>query len=156
MKRSEFIKSLGLGASGLILPRNLLSKSKVKIYDNYIRGINRYNYSKIKSQIAIGDELQLIREESNIHDVFAVQVFYDGYKLGYLTAYENIVIAHMLDAEVELKSYVSEWGEDKDSYSRMAIEIFAERISPTPQLITALQNTSADEVVDVYRKGYKI
>ncbi len=34
MNRSEFIKSLGLGASELLLPQNLLVRSDMKIYDN--------------------------------------------------------------------------------------------------------------------------
>ncbi|MEX0813368.1 MAG: hypothetical protein WD048_14205 [Chitinophagales bacterium] len=36
MNRSEFLKSIGLGASGLILPKNLdLPFKLVKIYENY-------------------------------------------------------------------------------------------------------------------------
>ena len=42
MNRIDFIKSLGLASTGLILPTNLLGKSLVKIYDNYIRGVQFY------------------------------------------------------------------------------------------------------------------
>ena len=48
MNRIDFIKSLGLASTGLILPTNLLGKSLVKIYDNYIRGIQFYQYSGVK------------------------------------------------------------------------------------------------------------
>ncbi len=48
MNRIDFIKSLGLASTGLILPTNLLGKSLVKIYDNYIRGIQFYQYSSVK------------------------------------------------------------------------------------------------------------
>ncbi len=48
MNRIDFIKSLGLASTGLILPTNLLGKSLVKIYDNYIRGIQFYQYSIVK------------------------------------------------------------------------------------------------------------
>ena len=48
MNRIDFIKSLGLASTRLILPTNLLGKSLVKIYDNYIRGIQFYQYSIVK------------------------------------------------------------------------------------------------------------
>ena len=48
MNRIDFIKSLGLASTGLILSTNLLGKSLVKIYDNYIRGIQFYQYSIVK------------------------------------------------------------------------------------------------------------
>ena len=48
MNRIDFIKALGLASTGLILPTNLLGKSLVKIYDNYIRGIQFYQYSIVK------------------------------------------------------------------------------------------------------------
>ncbi len=43
MQRSDFIKTLGLGASGLLLPKNLLTRSDVKIYDNYVRKGKRHS-----------------------------------------------------------------------------------------------------------------
>lgn len=158
MKRSEFIKSLGLGASGLLVPKSLLNKSSIKIYDNYIRGMQHYDYQKVKQNIKEGDELTLIREQENIHDAFAVQVFYKELKLGYLPAYENIVIANMLDANAELSAKVSYHNEEENIYKMetLGIEIYAELITPTQQLITELQNNRADEIVDIYRKGYHL
>ncbi len=165
MNRSEFIKTLGLGASGLLLPKNLLARSDVKIYDNYIRGMHHYEYirgmhhyeyEKAKQFIEEGSRLSLKRETENIHDTFAVQVYFEDYKLGYLAAYENIAIANMLDAGVELKSYVSEMNEHRGNFRSLGVEIYVELISPTQELITELQNKRADEVVDIYRKGYKI
>lgn len=156
MKRSEFLQSLGIGGMGLILPKNLLSKSSIKIYDNYVRGMQHYDYQKVKQNIKEGDELILAREQENIHDAFAVQVFYKELKLGYLPAYENIVIANMLDANAELSAKVSYHKEESNSYKMetLGVEIYAELIRPTQQLITELQNKRADEVIDVYRKGY--
>lgn len=158
MKRSEFIKTLGLGGVGLILPSGLLSKSFIKIYDNYVRGMQHYDYQKAKQHIKEGDKLILVREQENIHDAFAVQVFYKEFKLGYLPAYENIVIANMLDANAELSAKVSYHKEESNSYKMetLGVEIYAELITPTQQLITELQNKRADEVVDIYRKGFKI
>lgn len=156
MNRSEFLKTLGLGASGLIIPKSLLNKSQVKVYDNYVRGLQHYQFVKVEDSIKEGDRLLLRRESENIHDAFAVEIFYNDLKLGYLPAYENIVIANMLDAKVELNAFVSYIKKEKNPYKMeaLAIEIFAELISPTPKLITELQNNRADNIEDIYRKGY--
>ncbi len=153
MNRIDFIKSLGLASTGLILPTNLLGKSLVKIYDNYIRGVQYYQYSRVKELLKEGDTLLLKHERENIYDTFAVEVYYQEYKLGYLAAYENIVIANMLDANVELTTQVSQHN-PKDSYQSIAVEVFADLITPTPQLLTALQNARASDAEDLYRQGY--
>ncbi len=157
MNRSEFLKTLGLGATGLILPKNLLSKSFVKIYDNYVKGMQHYQYEQVKEQLTIGSELILKREDTNIHDAFAVEVYFENYKLGYLPAYENIVIANMLDAKVELTAKVSYFDPKTPIWKmeNLGVEVFAELITPTPQLISELQNARASDVEDIYRQGYK-
>ena len=42
----------------------------------------------------------------------------------------------------------------KDPYQSIAVEVFAELITPTPQLLTALQNARASDAEDLYRQGY--
>ncbi len=156
MKRSEFLKVLGLGATGLVLPQKLLTKSAVKIYDNYVKGMQHYDYPKVKSVIKEGDDLVLKRDVTNVHDAFAVAVYYQDVKLGYLPAFENIVIANMLDANVELTAKVSYFNPKAPIWQmeNMGIEVFADLITPTPQLITELQNNRANDIEDIYRKGY--
>lgn len=156
MNRLEFLKTLGLGASGLILPKSLLTKSQVKIYDNYVKGLTHYQFKKIKNELKIGKPLTLKRDLENIHDSFAVEVYYENFKLGYLPAYENIVLANMLDAQVDLEAKISylKNTEEKDFWNAVGVEVFAELISPTKQLITELQDSRASDAEDIYRKGY--
>lgn len=157
MNRSDFLKTLGLGAAGLVLPKNLLSKTSVKIYDNYVKGMQHYHYEKVKEQLQEGKDLILKRDEDNIHDAFAVEVYFENYKLGYLPAYENIVIANMLDAKVELTAKISYFNPKSPIWKMetLGIEVFADLIAPTSQLITELNNSRASDVEDIYRKGYK-
>ena len=152
MNRLDFLKTLGLASSGLILPTNLLGKSLVKIYDNYIRGIQIYQYNTVKDLLREGDSLVLKHEKGNIYDAFAVEVYFQDHKLGYLPAYENIVIANMLDAKVELTAQISKL-QPGEPYQAIAIEVFAELVTPTPQLLTALQNARASDAEDIYRQG---
>lgn len=156
MNRADFLKTLGLASSGLILPKNLLGRNLVKIYDNYLRGLPYYHYKTLKNQLSQGDSLQLLRELDNAYDAFAVAVYVGDYKLGYLPAFENIVIANMLDAQVALTAQVSDHNPDNDPYQYevLAVEIFAELITPTPQLLTELQNARASDAEDIYRRGY--
>ena len=152
MNRLDFLKTLGLASTGLVLPTNLLGKSLVKIYDNYIRGVQYYQYSRVKELLKEGDTLLLKHEKENIYDAFAVEVSYQEQKLGYLPAYENIVIANMLDAKVELTAQISKL-QPREPYQAIAIEVFAELVTPTPQLLTALQNARASDAEDIYRQG---
>ena len=61
----------------------------------------------------------------------------------------------MLDANVELTTQVSQHN-PKDSYQSIAVEVFAELITPTPQLLTALQNKfKAPSATNVEKKEDK-
>ncbi len=156
MNRSEFIKSLGLGASGLLLPKNLLDRSDVKIYDNYVKGLQHYDFKKVEKVIKEGDQLFLKRDETNIYDAFAVEVHYNDLKLGYLPAFENIVIANMLDAKVEVNAFVSYFKNENNPYKMetLGIEVFVNLITPTPQLIAELKRGRANDIEDIYRQHY--
>ncbi|MFV0572854.1 MAG: HIRAN domain-containing protein [Xanthomarina gelatinilytica] len=154
MNRSDFVKSLGLGAGGLILPQTLFVQKSVLIYDNYLSGLTYYDYEKTKQHLKEGQQLKLVREAENIHDAFAVQVFFENHKIGYLQAFENISIAYMLGAGAELKAETSYHNPNAGHYKNhtLAIAIYAELISVTPKLLTKLQNIRADNAFDRYRK----
>jgi hypothetical protein len=154
MKRSDFLKSLGLLSGGLLLPDNpYLQTQSVKIYDNYIRALTHYDIDKVRLHIQEGDTLSLVRDQDNLYDSFAVAIHYQEWKLGYIAAYENIVMANMLDAGVSLKAYISQVDFKKPLHESIAIAIYADLIQPTEKLIDnilALQR--ADDAPDIYRQ----
>lgn len=154
MNRAEFLKTLGLGVTGLVLPPSLVSNHAVKIYDNYLRGTAHYHAEKLLSVIKEGDELQLKREPDNAYDSFAIAVYFQGYKLGYIPAYENIVLANMLDKGAHLHAFVSLCDADEGIYKAIALEVYADLIAPTQKLLSAMENKRADELVDIYRQHY--
>lgn len=43
----------------------------------------------VMNQLKIGDEVQLVREENNKFDPYAVAIMFDGYKLGYIPRTNN-------------------------------------------------------------------
>jgi len=153
MKRQEFLRNLGIGTLGLstFSFKDILERKAVIIYDNYLRGTFAYQLKKMFHQLKVGQELTLVREEKNKYDQYAIAVYYQKYKLGYIAAYENIVIANMLDAHVNLNASISYLNESKEN-REIAIQIFCDLISPSPTLITKLEKR-ADDVHDKYRKG---
>ena len=153
MKRSDFLKAFGLGTTGLIIPNTNWAQKSIKIYDNNIKGLVHYQFQGVKLQIAIGQELMLKREVTNIYDSFAVAVFYGTEKLGYLTAYENIVIANLLEQGVRLNGFVSKLN-NNDIYQAVSVEIYVNIVIESPKIIeTDLLQKRADDADDVYRKG---
>mgnify|MGYP000179797952 CR=1 FL=1 len=153
MKRLDFIKSFGLGGTSLILPNLNLGKKPIKIYDNYLKGIIHYQLNEVIKKINIGEELKLSREVDNIYDSFAIGVFYEDTKLGYIAAFENIVLANLLDQGVELTSFISNLNKE-DNYRAVSIEIYANIIVQNPKIIpTNLLEKRADDAKDSYRTG---
>lgn len=154
MKRSEFLKTLGLTGAGIVIPNFVLAQKPVKIYDNYIKGLAHYQYKQVIKQLKVGQELTLFRELTNTNDSFAVAIFYGSFKLGYLPAYENIVVANLLEQGVELKSFISKL-DTTDIFGAISIEIYVNMVIENPTLIkTDLLQKRADDADDVYRKGF--
>lgn len=158
MNRSDFLKSLGLGAGGLVLPTNSFLKSKkIKIYDNYVQGLNHYHFHKIRDIIKEGDEVQLKREPENLYDSFAIQVNKNDFRLGYLSAFENIVMANLMDSGAKLTAFISQKDLKQKVYHWLAVEVYAEIIIPSEKLINSvLLEQRASDVPDIYRKGFDI
>lgn len=155
MNRSEFLKSLGLGASGLIVPVNLFVNTKqVKVYDNFVRGLTYYDFRKVRNELKVGDQLQLKREQDNKYDRFAIQVNFNEFRLGYIATFENIVLANMMDLDVGLNAIVSQHTTSGNIYDVLAVEVYAELVVANKLLTgSLLMDDRADNAVDIYRKG---
>ncbi|MFZ4544751.1 MAG: HIRAN domain-containing protein [Saprospiraceae bacterium] len=153
MQRSDFLKVIGFGGAGLIIPdTNVLAHKTIKVYDNYIRGTVHYKFKKLKGHIKEGDPLILRAEPTNQYDIFAVEVYYQDSKIGYIAAYENIVLSNLLEQGVALKAFVSKI--TKANGGEIAVEVFADVIVANP---TVLKNEAldqrADERPDIYRNS---
>jgi HIRAN domain len=153
MKRSSFIKSLGLGTGGLFLPKNTFVDEKpVKIYDNFIRGIAYYDFEIVKKKIKTGDNLQLRRESENMYDSFAIAIYFNDFKLGYIAAYENITLANMLDNGVDLKAFASQIEIKNPVFNSISVAVLCNLFLPCQKLIKSIeQDIRADDAMDIYR-----
>ena len=157
MNRSEFLKILGLGSTGLIIPNTTWSQKPVKIYDNYVKGLSHYHFAAVRGQLVLGQELFLKRELGNLYDHFAVEVYHNDLKLGYLAAYENIAIANMLEQGVAFSAFISKIDPKEDVFDALAIEIYTQIVIENQPLIQTDGLTQrADDMLDQYRAGFKL
>lgn len=171
MKRKDFLKLVGTGGGALFFggiahPQMQLSYAleKIKIYDNYVKGTQFYRKNFMKTPISLGQTIALQRETDNVHDQFAIKVICQNKQLGYIPAYENIVLANLMDKGVPLTASVSEIidkskNEDDRGYlmNVVAVQIFAELMVPVSNIVlTDLTKDRAANSVDVYRQGENI
>ncbi len=158
MKRKDFIQALSISIGGFRLPVNsLLADRLIKIYDNYVAGLRYYRFDRLKSHISTGAVLQLVREKQNKYDAFAVAVYFQGEKLGYLPAYENVVLSNLLDSGVDLKAFVSQIDPTAACFNALAIAVFAPGVIPSNRLIEMIKDEGrADDANDLYRNGFKV
>lgn len=155
MDRKEFLKFFGIGGVGLVLPNasqlpasGLLSRP-VKIYDNYIKGVGYYDLGKCFREVKVGDMVVLQRFQDHQYDRFALGVRWKGFFLGYLPAFENIVLANLMDAGAELHAMVTA----KHSFHELGVGVWAELILNKEESPNKLSDTQADNIGDIYRRG---
>ena len=168
MKRDHFLKLIGSGGGALLfgglanLELNIAyTFKKIKIYDNYVKGTNFYKKDFTETPIVLHQTLSLEREPTNIHDNFAIKILCNGKQMGYIPAFENIVLANLLDQGVPLTATVSELQDkpskdETDTYimNAIAVQVFAELMVPHSKIISAdLTKDRAANAIDAYRQG---
>lgn len=79
MKRSDFIKMIGVGGGSFMLKGGtsdplMYQLKEICIYDNYVRGTNHYMEAINKIQITPQMPIELYRKKDNPYDSFAVAI----------------------------------------------------------------------------------
>lgn len=106
---------LGLAQAGSI---------QILIQRSPLAGSQYYALDDLWTQIAVGDELSLIREPDNRHDRDAVRVEWQGRKLGYVPRTENRAVAEAMDAGEHLKARVARISAHPDPWRRVEFEVY--------------------------------
>jgi hypothetical protein len=163
VKRNEFLKLIGRSSTGLLLGSGFgnlndlhFALKEVVIYDNYVNGVG-FRIEDFKKCQAQKDEPVELKREDNLYDSFAIQVIIRNYFVGYIPAYENIVLANLLDAGATLTAQVSKVqhiDEESDPYCQkvLAVKIKTKLMLPVNHL-TIEADRRADEACDIYRYG---
>ena len=159
MNRKEFLKITGSGSAlllgGALLPDISCDLKEVIIYDNYIKGMRHYLKREEAFEFKEGQKIDLLRDETNIHDSFAIRVIDEDRKIGYVSAFENIVLANMMDQGVQLEAQISEVNPAPDQYlsNAVAIKISTKLMIPIHGIQQKdLIKHRADQAIDEYRE----
>lgn len=128
MKRIDFLKQLIAGSALLFLPNPETAKrvSEIRLSSPYIAGFQYYHGPEIEALLNVDDILSMKREPHNPHDCYAVEVFRNDVKLGYLPREENKVIARMMDQGMTVKARIIKIKPEEHPYRRVKAEVFYE------------------------------
>ncbi|NLO70349.1 MAG: hypothetical protein GX102_05290 [Porphyromonadaceae bacterium] len=163
MNRAEFLKIMSVGAGSFLFSSfNLDTENlkydlkKVKIYDNYVRGVNFRKQDFFSAALKVNDPLQLQRDVENVYDSYAIKVLKNSQFLGYIAAYENIVMAMLMDQGVQLEASVCNIREviDENKYldKVFSVQVFAKLLVPFNHIgSNDLRTKRADDAKDIYR-----
>lgn len=160
MNRKKFIKNslfvgAGLGLGSATFKNETKDFQTLCIYDNYIRGTNYYLKHIDTIDFTQSPAVELVREKDNHYDSFAIAIHINDQKVGYIAAYENIILANLLDEGADLQVKVKE-NPEGNSFNHLFVQVFMPVIiKPSTPLFTQYPIRRADDAVDEYRDGYR-
>lgn len=96
--------------------------------------------------------VELRHEPENKYDYFAIAVYFNNQKIGFLPAFENIALANLKDAQYRLNGIITQHQANNDIYSRLAVRVTLLLPNPALQQKITLLPPPADEVNDIYRQ----
>jgi len=131
MNRTDFFKRLFAGAAAVIAAKYAdasVPEAKKDIYIDslYIAGFQYYKGAAVEKHLHENDRLNLKRQPENPHDYFAVEVYSDEQKLGYLPRSENKIIARMMDQGVKLNAAIRKSEPEAHPFRRVKIRVYSE------------------------------
>lgn len=96
----------------------------VLLIECFLAGFQYHQAARHWAQLAIGEELNLVREPGNPHDTRAVRVDWHGDAMGYIPREANYAVAQMLDRGVPLRARIAGKRPDPDPKTRIRLEVF--------------------------------
>ena len=110
------------------------------------------NIEELAEDIEVGTKLHLEHDKNNEHDCYAVALYHDGERIGYLPRGENEIIANLLDAGTQLIAVVTntEWRGD---WLYIAADIKIAKQRP-PESTFSVEKASPSDAESIARFQY--
>ncbi len=126
MNRIDFLKNFFAGSALLFLPKTGVEKPvcEIRLSSPYVAGFQYYQGPDIEPQLQENNLLMLKREPTNPYDCYAVEVYQNDAKLGYLPRAENKVIARLMDQGVAVKAKIEKIKPEEQPYRRIKAKVF--------------------------------
>ncbi len=100
MKRSDFLQRLiSVAIFGKLPISTLITKRKVYLLQCFVAGFRHYRGMELLNEMEVNDLIELRREPKNLYDDFAIALYWQQEKIGFIPAEFNETIARLLDAE---------------------------------------------------------
>lgn len=101
MKRSDFLKSmLGIGALAQMPVEFSKVYQKIYLLQCFVRGFQYYEGPKLIKSLNETKNLTLVREPDNEHDKYAIALYFENQKIGYIPRETNKILSRMIDADL--------------------------------------------------------
>ncbi len=99
MKRADFLSRLiGVATIGQMPLSVLIAKRKIYLLQCFVAGFRHYKGMELLREMEVNDFLELRREPENEYDAFAIALYWQQEKIGFVPADFNETIARLLDA----------------------------------------------------------
>ena len=124
MYRREFFKKLALLVT--TLPLGLYAKKKekgwIKLTTLNVAGLQ---YGEMAEHtFSINEELKAVREPDNPYDPYAVALYKENRRVGYIPRTNSRIVASLLDSEHDLRVRVRHFESKKEAWERLWVSIW--------------------------------
>jgi hypothetical protein len=132
MNRIDFIKNIFFGALGISGLSNLKdtentevnSIKRTKLITTNIAGFDYYDGLKVEKNLKESDILKLKREEPNLIDIQAIEVYWNNHKLGYIPRNHNTIISKLMDSNKHIEADIRHININSSIWNRIYIGIY--------------------------------
>lgn len=126
MKRNEFLQRLiGISGLGFLSLPEVESKQKIYLLQTFVAGFRFYKGVELLQHMQQNDFVELRREPDNEHDPFAVALYWQQEKVGFLPAESNETIARLLDAEaLHLIGVITHLKQDVQPWENVVVGVY--------------------------------
>ena len=97
---------------------------EILVQSSLAAGLRHHGAKLVWERMQAGDELTLVREPHNPHDVNAVRVDWNGHTLGYLPAQENAAVARQLDRGNALRARIVNLGKYRNHRLKLQMVVY--------------------------------
>lgn len=89
-----------------------------------IAGFQYYDGPPLMRRLKPGAQLKLVREPNNPHDPFAVEIYLDKIKLGYVPRSDNKHLSRLLEQGAKLECSVIETNPEAGVWNMVRVEVW--------------------------------
>lgn len=111
-------------AKGISSPSSVGSSGIIALLQTMsVAGFQYYDGKQVWEQLAVGDPVRLAREPNNSYDEYAIEVFWQNWKLGYVPRGKNRTLATRLDRGEPVAAWISDKQPVLHSWGSLEIEV---------------------------------